>query len=277
VIVTGTRGMSSSTVETAVDDTRKSTPGNGVGVKRKFASISGTSAQLTGKQILKLAGKSGVEAIVLDSEVSLTAYSNNQIWPQSAGTTTYGWATPPSGTSFPTIAIVDSGVSSRAAFGSRLIGSVDLNTSSGSGAFGHGTFVASIAAGGDSAYGGAEPHANVFSVKVLDGAGVGYKSDAIAAADWILRNKGTYNIRVANFSINTAGDSILYDPLDQAVENLWLNGVVVVVAAGNYAVNGQRSDVGFAPANDPYVITVGASDTNGTSSRSDDFAGPWSA
>jgi len=85
------------------------------------------------------------------------------------------------------------------------------------------------------------------------------------------------SIRVANFSIQTVGDSILNDPLDRAVENLWLNGVVVVVAAGNYAVNGQRSDVGFAPANDPYVITVGASDTNGTSSRSDDFAGPWSA
>jgi len=43
-----------------------------------------------------------------------------------------------------------------------------------------------------------------------------------------------------------------------------------VVAAGNYAVNGQRSDVGFAPANDPFVITVGASDDRGTSNVADD-------
>jgi hypothetical protein len=45
------------------------------------------------------------------------------------------------------------------------------------------------------------------------------------------------------------------------VEKLWLNGVVVVVAAvGNYTTNGQESGVPFAPGNDPFVITVGAAD-----------------
>ena len=58
---------------------------------------------------------------------------------------------------------------------------------------------------------------------------------------------------------------------------MWLNGIVVVAAAGNYAVGGAESGVGFAPANDPFVITVGAADTNGTASASDDFAAPWSA
>ena len=67
------------------------------------------------------------------------------------------------------------------------------------------------------------------------------------------------------------------DPLDRAVEKLWLNGVVVVAAAGNYAIDGAESGVGFAPANDPFVITVGASDTNGTVTPTDDFAAPWSA
>ena len=56
-----------------------------------------------------------------------------------------------------------------------------------------------------------------------------------------------------------------------------MNGVVVVTAAGNYAVDGAESGVGYAPANDPFVITVGASDTNNTVSASDDFAAPWSA
>jgi len=69
----------------------------------------------------------------------------------------------------------------------------------------------------------------------------------------------------------------LFDPLDQAVERLWLNGVVVVAAAGNYAVNGAKSNVSFAPGNDPFVITVGAADINGTASPSDDFAAPFSA
>src|SRR4029453_12087691 len=71
--------------------------------------------------------------------------------------------------------------------------------------------------------------------------------------------------------------SFQYDPLDKAVEKLWLNGVVVVAAAGNYAVDGQQSGVLYAPANDPFVITVGASDTNDSASPSDDFAAPWSA
>jgi serine protease AprX len=82
---------------------------------------------------------------------------------------------------------------------------------------------------------------------------------------------------VANFSLNAGGESIQFDALDKAVESLWLNGIVVVVAAGNYAVNGAQSDVGYAPANDPFVITVGASDINNSVSAADDFAAPWSA
>jgi serine protease AprX len=137
--------------------------------------------------------------------------------------------------------------------------------------------VASIAANQNAGYTGTEPRAKIVSVKVLDGNGVGTKSDIVAACDWILQNKATYNIRVANFSLNAGGESIQFDALDKAVETLWLNGVVVVVAAGNYAVDGAQSDVGYAPANDPFVLTVGASDINGTVSAADDFAAPWSA
>jgi serine protease AprX len=103
-------------------------------------------------------------------------------------------------------------------------------------------------------------------------------SDAIAACDWILQNKDAYDIRVANFSINAGlGASILYDPLDRAVERLWLNGVVVVASAGNYAVDGAASGVLFSPANDPFVITVGATDVNSTTDTSDDLAAPWTS
>jgi serine protease AprX len=70
---------------------------------------------------------------------------------------------------------------------------------------------------------------------------------------------------------------VLFDPLDQAVERLWLNGVVVVAAAGNYGHDGERSDVPFAPGNDPFVITVGASDVHDTMNAADDEVAPWSA
>ena len=116
------------------------------------------------------------------------------------------------------------------------------------------------------------------SLDVLDDTGTGTVSDVIAACDWILRYRNYYNIRVANFSLNAgSGAGVANDPLDRAVEKLWLNGIVVVAAAGNYAVGGAESGVGFAPANDPFVITVGAADTNGTTTSSDDFAAPWSA
>jgi serine protease AprX len=103
-------------------------------------------------------------------------------------------------------------------------------------------------------------------------------SDVIAAADWIYEHKDVDRIRVANFSLNgSVGASFQFDPLDRALERLWLSGVVVVAAAGNYAVNGQPSGVPFAPGNDPLVITVGADDTVGTAPASDDVAAPWSA
>jgi serine protease AprX len=100
----------------------------------------------------------------------------------------------------------------------------------------------------------------------------------INACQWILANKAQYNIRVANFSLHSANKaSFLNDPLDKAVERLWFNGVVVVAAAGNYAVNGQRSGVLYAPGNDPFVITVGASDLNGNASSATHTNAPFSA
>ena len=104
-------------------------------------------------------------------------------------------------------------------------------------------------------------------------------SDVIAAADWILQNKAAYNIRVANFSLqSTTPATIAYDPLNQAVEKLWFSGVVVVASAWNYGDNGQPTTVAYAPGNDPFIITVGASDMNGTPwTAADDFVAPWSA
>jgi serine protease AprX len=103
-------------------------------------------------------------------------------------------------------------------------------------------------------------------------------SDVIAAADWILANKAQYGIRVANFSLHSSvANSFMYDPLDKAVERLWFNGVVVVAAAGNYGYPDRASGVPFAPGNDPFVITVGASDTGKSVATNDDVAAPWSA
>jgi serine protease AprX len=181
----------------------------------------------------------------------------------------------------PTIAIVDSGIdATRADFDGRVIEQVSLTDrepNSPRDGNGHGTAVASVAAGEAAGYSGAAPNANVVSIDVLDDGGIGNTSDVIDAADWIYENKERLNIRVANFSLHgTSLASLAWDPLDKAVERLWLSGIVVVAAAGNYAVNGEESAVPFAPGNDPFVVTVGATDTAGTFTRRDDVAASWS-
>ena len=280
VIVQATKDRKSADVAGEVSDVLKGDPAKGTKLKRQFVSIAGTSATLSGKQILKLAQKDWVESIMLDAQTGAT-YSNNQLW---VGATeilekkTNPWT---ASFGFPAIAIVDSGVQARTDFGSRLktqVSFVSGGLNSSSDGFGHGTLVAGLAAGSASGYAGVAPKADIVSLDVLNDAGVGTMSDVIAACDWILQNKATYNIRVANFSLNAgSGASILYDPLDRAVEKLWLNGVVVVAAAGNYAINGAASGVLFSPANDPFVITVGASDVNSTADNNNDFSAPWSA
>src|SRR5439155_15025606 len=82
--------------------------------------------------------------------------------------------------------------------------------------------------------------------------------------------------RVVNFSMGGAGtSSFVYDPLDAAVESLWFHGVVVVASVGNYGT-GTSMVVKSSPGNDPFVISVGALDTNGTANPSDDFTPSWS-
>jgi len=64
--------------------------------------------------------------------------------------------------------------------------------------------------------------------------------------------------------------------LDAAVEILWFNGIVVVVSAGNNGTADGPSTL-YPPANDPFVITVGATEDKGTASLSDDNLAVFSA
>ena len=280
VIVQGTPGKSTADVASQVKDTMVEVPGKGVGLRLRYSLINGAAAQLTGKQILTLARRSGIATITYDAPVVLTGLSSKQRWPFVSGVQKF-WA---SGSSVqtPTIAIVDSGIdASRADFGGRVVAQVNLTSlapnSPGDGR-GHGTFVAGIAAGSADGYAGAAPTSPIVSLDVMDDQGMAMTRDVIRAADWIYANKDAYKIRVANFSLHSAHpNSFMYDPLNKAVEKLWFSGIVVVAAAGNYGVDGLPSGVPFAPGNDPFVITVGADDIDGSVSTMNDIAAPWSA
>jgi serine protease AprX len=284
VIVQGSRGTKSSAVAGAVNNSLGARPGKAKGVRKSFTSVNGVSADLTGAQIVDLAKRPGILAITPDGRIRLSAqYTNGQTWVDSAGVSDFYTGQALSSLNVPAIAIVDSGVAAgRTDFGGRVVKQVTMTNllpnALGDGR-GHGTFVAGIAAGSKTGYAGAAPTAPIVSIDVMDDSGMAMTSDVIAAADWILANKGTYNIKVANFSLqSTVAGSFMYDPLNKAVEKLWFSGVVVVAAAGNYGENGQPTTVAYAPGNDPFVISVGASDTNGTGwTSTDDTAAPWSA
>src|SRR5262245_48195041 len=227
-------------------------------VRREFTSIVGGRMTLTGRQILLLAKLGLAQSILPNDTVETTAVElplyNKQLWAYETGAPVNWLTRSPKAA---TVAVIDSGVDpTHEDVKESLIGQVNFASlapnSPGDGQ-GHGTFVAGIIAGSATGHAGMAPKANVLSLDVMADNGQSTVADIIAACDWILANKSTYNIRVANLSLHAVNPaSILFDPLDAAVERLWLRGVVVVAAAGNYAHDGVQSGVPFAPGNDPF-------------------------
>jgi serine protease AprX len=178
-----------------------------------------------------------------------------------------------------TIAVVDSGAFETSDMDKRVRANANFNAAFHDAAdrYGHGTFVAGIIAGNGAKSGGkyigVAPRADVLNVRVSDDQGMSVESDVVNALQWVLDNKARYNIRVVNLSFNSSvAQSYHTSPLSAACEILWFNGIVVVVAAGN---NGTTTL--YPPANDPFVITVGATDDRGTLSTTDDVVTTFSA
>jgi serine protease AprX len=152
--------------------------------------------------------------------------------------------------------------------------------------YGHGTDVAGIIAGDgrdrppsdplQGSYVGVAPDANLIAIKASDEKGNASVLDVIEGIEFAIAHQHDYNIRVLNLSLDAATpQSYKVDPLDAAVEAAWKHGIVVVAAAGNRGTDANA--VQFAPANDPYVITVGGTDENGTANPGDDTIASWSS
>ena len=152
---------------------------------------------------------------------------------------------------------------------------------------GHGSHVAGIVGGngkdsaGYASKAGMAPKASVIALKVLDANGGGTIADVIEALNWVYVNRTAYNIRVVNLSVGAPiKESYWTDPLTLAAKKLTDMGIVVVVAAGNRGTNalGAAQYGGItSPANAPWVLTVGASSTQGTLTRTDDIMATYSS
>ena len=171
---------------------------------------------------------------------------------------------------------------------SRVVAAVVTNPDAKTAAdtYGHGTHVAGIIAGDSgrrdvvdpawAKYIGIAPRANLIAIKASDDEGRGTILDAIYGLQFAVDHKDEFNIRVVNLSLSsTVAESYKTDPLDAAVESAYFHGILVVAAAGN---RGAAADAtAYAPANDPFALSVGAVDDQGTAERTDDATAEWSS
>ena len=271
-------------------------------VGRPLDVIGGFSASVPTSSVESLSNSSSVRAITPNGRVTLT--SHTKVSPGRGKGTSFDvtraigarklWAQGYTGEGVD-VALIDSGVVPvRGLRGTgKLLHGPDLSWESQAknlrylDTYGHGTHMAGLIAGREGAIGrpyyknshrhfGVAPDARIISLKVADAKGLTDVSQVIAAIDWVIahRRDAGMNIRVLSLSFGTDGTQThLLDPLSFAVEQAWKKGIVVVAAAGNTGFGDMALN---NPAFNPFVIAVGATDTMGTLSTSDDVVPSWS-
>ncbi len=214
-----------------------------------------------------------------NAPVRVTAvYTPVTTYPATTGVTPRVWGSGHAGQGIG-VAVLDSGVSEHPDLKDRHQGTVVQGAELGDGdAYGHGTHVAGIIAGAskDGRYVGMAPKAKVYNVKITNNSGQARESDLLAGLEWVFYNHHRYGIQVVNISSqSTLAQSYLTAPLSAGVEQLWRLGIVVVVAGGNRGAGPDAMH--YPPANDPFVITVGALGDRGTPDRADDVVPDWTS
>jgi len=275
------------------DRAAKAVKNKGGKTKYSLGIIGGGAATLRGDRVLQLSRDKDVDYVfknvavtalwdpVLDSGKATTpgilAVNAPQVWQQ------YGVCGRGIG-----VAVIDSGVFAHPDLAGRIVAAVDFTgaivttttaVASQGDPGGHGTHVAGLVAGDGTSSGGAytgvAPCANIVDVRVIDATGNSNVGIILRGIQWVLANKNVYNIKVANMSFGaTQTGSYKIDPLATAAQVLTFSGVTTVVSAGN---SGPSYNTVTSPASDPFVITVGAIDDNGTASLADDLMATFSA
>ncbi|WP_433052658.1 S8 family serine peptidase [Dactylosporangium sp. CS-033363] len=277
-------------------------------VGQALSVVDGFVAEVPGQQINALKTAQGVRGVTVDGTVTLSAArwradgdSNSMFSVVRATGALDVWKKLDSSLQNITgqgvgVALIDSGVSPVTGLNdaTRIVNGPDLSFESQASnlryadTFGHGTHMAGLIAGRDpltnlltvsdpSRFTGMAPGATLVSVKVAAADGATDVSQVIAGIDWVVthRNDPGLNIKVINLSFGTdSNQDEKLDPLSHAVESAWKKGITVVVSGGNDGTS--RSNLSM-PAMNPYVIAVGAADSKGTDSRSDDVVADFSS
>ncbi|MGB6385881.1 MAG: S8 family peptidase [Terriglobales bacterium] len=268
----------------------------GAAIRYQHHTIHAVTMRVPASMLAQLANDPNVAYVTPDRQLSMTANPATEEFATAVeanvAAAQYGF----DGTGVG-VAVIDSGIAAHpdlnnASGTSRVVYSQSfvLLDSTTSDKFGHGTHVAGLVGGSGASsgtangyaatYAGMAPNVNLINLRVLDQNGLGTDSQVIAAIEEAITLKNTYNIRVINMSLGRpVFESYTLDPVDQAVEAAWKAGIVVVAAAGNNGRFGLTNGFGTigVPANDPAVITVGATMTEDTATRVDDKIASYSS
>jgi serine protease AprX len=264
-------------------------------VTRPLPIVRGFAATLPAEAVPQLARTPGVRAVTRDGRMHVQA---RLATPPSTPRSVYpkvvradaAWQAGATGSGV-TVAVVDTGVADVADLRGRLVqvtndltgqtsSCVNLSGEPDCGdSYGHGTFIAGTIAGDGASSGGkwkgTAPAARILSLKIAGRDGAADVSNVLAAIQWVVSFKDRYGIKVLNLSLGTdSTQSYRVDPLDYAVERAWDAGIAVVVSASN---RGPDPRTISKPGDDPFVITVGAIDDNGTAGLSDDLLPEFSS
>jgi hypothetical protein len=152
------------------------------------------------------------------------------------------------------VAVLDTGIAMDSTFGTGRVTAIDIGLGISPGKAqddGHGTSVASLAAGSSADAPGVAPAANLLSIRVTD---ANSRADIFTLAQGIVAavdaGAKVINVSLGGYGTNTA--------LSNAIGYASDHGAVIVAAAGN----DQAAQLNW-PAADPRVISVGAVDRAG--------------
>jgi serine protease AprX len=214
-------------------------------------------------------------SLVSALNVSAPAINANSVWSQ--GITGSGVR----------VAVLDSGIDnfSRPALSGKVVFAVDFTTDSTvNDLFGHGTHVAGIIASTNNTYRGVAYGCDLINVKIINRFGGWSLARYSNGIQWCIDNKNASGIGVINLSAGelrvnrTSGQKSPCDGTcdfcrksEEAIEA----GIVFVAAAGNEGAWGSQTL--RCPAYSFNVITVGASNHNGTVGINDDTLAGYSS
>ena len=236
-----------------------------------MAVVDGTPAALA-----RLARTQGVRGVANDTAVELAGRpSLGQPVPAAQGLG--GRAGRPGAGLGVRVAVLDTGVSDTAALDRRSGRLVDAFDAAGAtppytDGYGHGTFMASVLAGGPAAGSlgrpvGVAPGATVLVLRIADADGTTSLSKVVAGLDWVAAHAGDVDVANLSFSYTRPGTAYGADPLTDAVDRVRASGVSMVVSAGN------DPDVVGDPGFTPRALTVGAAELSGAQARVAPFSG----